>query len=292
MRKSSPLQRLIQISIVCGLALCACGRSKARIDEAYANLESGNFDAAFYSFHELYKKKPQNPRILAGMGLILSRKRTSLFTALDLLKTSLKIEANAEVRRQLAMIYVAMGESKRILDLTRSENLSVEEAFTPSLQQLHTMASCLEQASLRKLNKLKDAPQQEDSPFYSFLCEISLKQREEDSITLLKSYYAISNPKIRCEALSLCFIIKNILSPTFLEKEKKLCIDKSLALLPLTREKLDIKEVKPNTQKEEVGEAGLFDTDPFQPHDPGPEGLGPPWQYVLKKQEEEKEKEE
>ena len=240
MKKKLLLKKLVKISVLSGIAFFACDQSKVRIDEAYRNLEKANFDAALYSFHKLYKEKPQNPRVLAGLGILLSLKHISIFAAIDILKTSLKIKADAEVRRQLAMIYIAMGQTKRIMDLTRSDNLSVEEAFTPSLIQLHRAASCLEKPSSAKLKRLETAPQQEDSPFYYFLCELSLKKKPKDSIALLKSYYAIQNHKMRCEALSLCFIIENILPPDFLQKEKAICLKKSLALVALKRESLQL----------------------------------------------------
>ena len=286
------MKRIAKILLLCGLLLPACDRSKLRIDRAYAKLEKGYFDAALYDFHELYKESPRDPRVLSSLGLLLSLKRVSLLSAIDLLKTSLKIKADAEVRRQLAMIYALMGETKRIIELTRSEQLDVEEAFTPSLLQLHGMASCLEKPSLRKLERLKTAPRQKDSPFYLFLCELALRKKEKDSIALLKSYYLIKDPRMRCEALSLCFVIENILSPEFLAKEKKICLDKSLALLAFQREDLNTGTLGLGEKKEKAKGRGFFDIDPFQPRDPGPEGLKPPWQIVVAKEKEEKEKEE
>ena len=289
MKKNSLLKKLAKISILSGAVLLACDKTELRIDEAYADLERAHFDAALYSFHRLYKDKPQNPRVLAGLGLLLSLKRISLFAAVDLLRASLKIKPNAEVRRQLAMIYIAMGQTKRIAELTRSDNLSVEEAFTPSLIQLHTAASCLDKASSAKLKKLETSPQQEDSSFYYFLCELALKKKEKESIDLLKSYYAIQNPKMRCEALSLCFILENSLPLDFLHKEKKICLQDSRSLLIFQREDLKLTQAELELQKRHTR---LFDTDPFSPPDPGPEGLKAPWQVIVQEQKEGQEKQE
>ena len=249
MKKNLLLKKLAKISILSGVFLFACDRSGSHIDEAYANMGKANFDAALHSFHKLYKKKPQDPRVLAGLGLLLSLKRISIFTAIDLLKASLKIKPNAETRRQLAIIYIAMGQTKRITELSHSDNLNVEEAFAPSLLQLHTMASCLDKPSSKKLKKLKTASQQEDSPFYYFLCELSYKKKTKDDINLLKSYYAIQNPKMRCEALSLCFIIENVLALDFLRREKEMCLKKSPGLLAFQRENLNLTNVELDLQK-------------------------------------------
>ncbi len=314
MKNASSLKKLINLfSLICLIfCLVLCHYSPSQINEANKLLDKGNFDTALAQFQILSKKYPENPRVLASLGMLLTLKRISLFSGIDLLIQSLKYKINDEILRQLAIIYIAMGHPEYIEQITDSNIIKTEKLLNWHILHMRYAASCIQAPSARKLRKfssLRNKAKKQSSSidfssstlsasaygkFYRFLCEMALHNTSSNKIYLQKLYRKLPNPKLKCEAISLWLYQdrQKKLYYEFLQKEKGICQKKYLSVIAVHRPI----SLLPTTDKgkSKLQKSQTFLTiDPFSPEDIGPEGLKPPWkiQIMLKKQQEKAEEE-
>ena len=266
--------KVIKIICLClVIVLFSCSQKTIEIRNAYKLMEDGLFYTALNSFHRLERKNPNNSRIIAGMGMLLSLKRISIFSAIDLLQTSLEKRSNSRVRRQLVIIYILLGQVERIMDITQLENV-YEKTFTPSILQLHIATDCITSPSLLKLKKMETNLKQAENRLYYFFCELALIKNDNDKVSLLNSYHAIKNNRMQCESLGVFSKFMNDTTYNFIKIEKEKCLKKFPGLIALSREDLNLikhfRSVSKNEKK-------LFGIEPFAPLDKGPEGWRRPF---------------
>lgn len=143
--------------VLFGLAFApvACDRSSAFADTAAEHLAAGRFDHALESYERAYRRNPDNPEALAGLGLLLTMEPVSVFAGLDMLKASLELRPDDEVRRELLLAYVALDQPQRARAWIDPNRLSIEKLYSDEIQRFRTGLDCLVEPDWRKIRELE-----------------------------------------------------------------------------------------------------------------------------------------
>ncbi len=233
-------------------------------------MQNKEYDIALKNFQKVFPKEKNNPIVLYNLGMLLSLKRITIFTAIDLLKTALKINPENETRKQLAYIYISLDQAEKIEKMLRPENLKINEAFNLQINHLRQLSDCLVKPLPNKLKKLSEGKNLEspEGRLYAFLCEVKLSKTPRDNEKVLQSFIRIENEETQCEGLVLWEMLSKDVPLDLKEKRKTSCVVKFSKNFILNRENL-----LSSTGLEESETAKIFQINPFMPSDPGPEIL-------------------
>jgi hypothetical protein len=292
--RCSPRPRRICRATVFALAAVlfltnACGETGARIDAARELLRAGDFDQAFEAYERLYQTGARNPRVRAGLGLILTLQPASVFAGIDLMEGSLADRSDEEVREQLMLIYLALGRIDLARSLIHPDRLSVEQVYSPEITRLRLGLSCLDRPGARALKNLSDLPAHSRREFFELLCGFVLAGQEQQSAPtpgeLIANWRGFRQRDARaaCEAIS---VLPGLIEvppeagssaappgppalAEFLSGERKLCRSEFPGEVSIQRERPALSaQGDPRTDRD--GPA-LFDMNLYEPEDPGAE---------------------
>ncbi len=271
-----------------------CYTNKDRISDADFLIKDGQFVSALQEFYSLHKEYPKDPNVLKNLGMLLSISPSSFLVASHFIQQSLQEKFDNDLLRQLFILYVQMNSQERILttveDIIREKGLSKEQKSKAHIEHIRIAVACLqEKESLNTIKNLLNKLEKKDEkfPFYTFLCNLSLKsidknnKKKQQLPFLWESYYKIKEAKIRCEAQSIWLSQLQTFSSNAISQEnqieKELCLQKFPSLLSMYREFSHPKENLNQTSNfAKRAFPTIFLSDPFLFSDPGPEGIKPP----------------
>ena len=262
-----------------------CNKNKIPISTAINAIENKDYDKALKYFQKILPDEEENPVVLYNLGMLLSLKKVSIYMAIDLLKKALKINPNDETRKQLAYIYINMGQLENLEKMLKPENLKIDEAYNTQINQLRNLTECLQKPTPQKLKKLSE-PQFSNLPegkLYYFLCEVTFSKNIKDDLKLVNSFYRIADEKLKCESLDLWLSLSKNPPTDFIQKTKLECLQRFPKNLILYREILKNK-IPDESIKDEKEKTTIFEVEPFNPSDPGPE-IPRPVRKIYKEEE-------
>jgi len=184
--------------VLCWGMFSACADFHLQIEEGYKQLEAGNFDAALERFQRSSMESPENPRVLAGLGLVLSLRRVSQLSALKLLKTSLKKKPNNRVRWELLTLYMNMGLYEEARVILSPKWIPIEKYFDEDMRLLREGVACMRRPSRYALQALRGGPESTLREYFLTRCLLRRKQYKK----AFASFRLVKNRKLRCELLA------------------------------------------------------------------------------------------
>ncbi len=268
------MEGLFRFSIALLLFFTAsCSRFESRIQDAFSDMEQGKFDSSFAKFEELHQKNPSDSRILSGLGLLLTIKRISLFSGIDLMREAIEVNLDEVfpeniipeqfVLEELLLLRIAMGNYKGAEKLIRSKFTQASPSLQQRLSRTRLALSCIENPSTSQIQVIS-ANFQNDS--YTFLCKLALlKKRGYNFQELTDLYKSFGRRKTQCRMITLWSDTSNS-SLSFLPEPFLSCQRYYSGWVSLYRPFPLLQE------KEKTGIAHpklLFDADIFSPEEPG-----------------------
>ncbi len=189
------------------LAFVSCSRTTALQREAESRISEGEYEAALDSYRKLLSIRPDSVTGRHGYAMLLSLRRVSAFSALNILEKLYNETPEASLRDDLADLYIDMGFFGKAESLLSPEHLSVEEFFHPRNLLLRQSLSCLKSPDKSRTERLSSG-QKSDSRSYMVLRCMSLADRsgtyrnpEERAAAYLEILNGITDPVYRCRSL-------------------------------------------------------------------------------------------
>lgn len=273
------------LAICCLVSALHCGEVDLRINAARELLEDGNFDQAFEAYERLYQTGVRDPRVLSGLGLILTLQPSSLFAGIDLMEQSLAAESDEEVREQLMLVYLALDRIEMARALIHPDRLSVEQVYSPGITRLRLGLNCLYRPGARTLKNLSEVPEHPRRDFFRILCGLAQTRQKgepEASIEFWREFRTRAN-KIACETLAVwpqrsapaaesadtaIVASADIVGPAeFLSAELRKCREAFPGEISIQRERSALVSDQEGPRQVQ----SLFDMDVYEPDDPGAE---------------------
>lgn len=179
----------------------SCSERSARVEAGLEDMDSGDYDAAMLEFQIACMQSPGSPDCQAGMGFLLSLKKITVYSAVDLLEQSIARRPDEKVRRELAMLYLDLGMNDRAKTLTGAENMSVEQFFSRPMVDLRSGINCLVAPQQRYLDTLLKQPQTAQRDYYLSRCYALLGTGFVDKAKLY--FKSVNAGDLRCELIAL-----------------------------------------------------------------------------------------
>ncbi len=288
---------LVAFALACAVlfALPGCGEVDARIALAQQFSADGDFDQAFEAYERLYQTGVRDPRVLAGLGLVLTLQPVSLFAGMDMMERSLAERSDEGVREQLMLMYLAMERVDLARDLIHPDRLSVEQVYSPGITRMRLGLSCLDRPGPRSIKRLAELPAHPRRDFFEILCgfawaERSPRARGVKSVSELIADWRAFRAR---EPRAACEVVAVLPGPSagepgreseaesnadFPEAERRACRTEFPGEISIQRERpADSIRAAPGSESAAAtgdparSNRSLFDVDLFQPDDPGAE---------------------
>ncbi|MBX7056888.1 MAG: tetratricopeptide repeat protein [Leptospirales bacterium] len=269
----NPLRTFQALAALFFLALLlSCDESRALADAGRERLMRGDYDTALEIYEEAYRARPNNPRALAGLGELLSLRRISLFSGLELMQESLSIEPDAALRERLALIYAAMERFDLARALVDPSKMSVQEVYSEPVQLLHAGLDCLKSPGPIALRRLQARPRSPRRDYFLALCQLKLAtpQNKDEA---MKALLSIGDAEIACETAAL-WNVEYEPEPGWLRRANSECQRRFKGNLALFRERPPIVPPQPATSGRTLYGRSVFET-----QDPGAERDTPDYRF-------------
>ena len=178
--------------------VCSCADYSAYIEEGHQNLKAGRFDAAFGQFQKASGARNNDPRLLGGMGLVLSLKRISIPAAIRLLEKSLALGPDDDVRRELLRLYVDMGFLEDARSLVRAPKISNQKMFAPDIKIMQLGVDCIASPGTSYYNLLEKYAPDRLRDFFLVRCLLAGKENKK----ALAAFKNLKDDLTRCELVA------------------------------------------------------------------------------------------
>jgi hypothetical protein len=137
------------------LAVSHCGPS-GKIEQAQAQMDRGNFDGALEILQREYANDPDNPDLVAGLGLVLSVRKGARIASIGLLNRSLKQRRNRSIYRELFLLYIDSGMIDDAKKMISPEYLTVDDFFRSEISVMRKAMACFEKPDRNRVREITD----------------------------------------------------------------------------------------------------------------------------------------
>ena len=237
----------------------SCSGRKQRVALGFSLIKEGKFDTALQVFQREYQKDSKDPELLAGFGYVLSLRRASIISSMDMLERSLSVRPDSDVRRELIILYMDAGLYEQAKRLIAPDRLPLERFFVHEISVYRTGINCMEEPGWKNLKAMQQLKESAIRNYFMVRCMYQEAFKPDPSESLKEILDNFPDDKLRCDLESMMpeKLIRDVIRHDVIMKE---CREKFPGSLALNREKIEpyqVAEIKK-----------LFDDSMLQPGEP------------------------
>jgi len=208
-------EKLPVTAIILTLLLFSCSRTALLEREASEFLKAGQYEGALDRYQRIIDINPDSIEGRRGLGMILSSRRISVFSGLEILEKLLADHPVAETRNDLVELYIDMELYSKADMLLSPEKLSLEEFFDFDNTIFRQGLACLKNPGDAALNTLLKAKDSDQKNIMLIRClrarEFSIKLQkikpaksdQERAAFFLDVLHSIKSDEKKCEAVTM-----------------------------------------------------------------------------------------
>ena len=183
--------------------LLNCSRKNEQIKLGFDYLEKGNFDAALEGFQKLYREYPEDADVRKGLGYVLSLRKISIASSINLLEEYLRNKKDPEARKELFKLYLDTGMLDQADRLYASDRITVEEFLSRETAIYRGAIACLNEPGKRTVTVLKKIPPSPLRDYYIARCMLKDSYKPDPAAEIKEITDSLSDTELRCELESL-----------------------------------------------------------------------------------------